>query len=284
MRLGDNHAAFAAVGKRRKNAERDGAVGFGKQANSTGKRQFQVRPQLVMTTCTRTSTKSFRDRHNARNALVSSLSSRSGLHRCPSLRNVSARRYASKRSSLLPADPYRLRSALTWRAEPRIRPSQSPSGPSTTGPSPRSIATPLALAALQPLDHVRDCRGIVREFETVNHLAVGVRPRTPHAPLTPSRSRRMPDLAHQQPPHLVDSRSPGEGVAAGRSLQGARSAWPYRQSQRRTVGPRRTPIGPRGQASPAVTRRHRVQHHHPLWVPARPWWISEHRTGLLGDL
>lgn len=69
-----------------------------------------------------------------------------------------------------------------------------------------------------------------------------------------------------------------EGVGAGRSLQGARSAWPYRQSQRRAAGSCGTPIGPRRasihSSGPAATG---FSTHHPFKRQSvRPWLFSEH--------
>ena len=62
--------------------------------------------------------------------------------------------------------------------------------------------------------------------------------------------RRPVDPRHFACIHRYSCSSAREGQAdagagAGRSLQGARSAWPYRQSQHRAARSRRTPIGPR---------------------------------------
>jgi hypothetical protein len=52
-------------------------------------------------------------------------------------------------------------------------------------------------------------------------------------------------LSHSRTTFVDREDLPEAGAGAGRSLQGARSAWPYRQSQRRAAGSCRTPIGPR---------------------------------------
>src|SRR6187397_907861 len=68
------------------------------------------------------------------------------------------------------------------------------------------------------------------------------------------------------------------GVAAGRSLQGARSAWPYRQSTTPApVSPAALLLALKERASQAVTHRHRTRTGTlPRSPGPPPWWTSEH--------
>ncbi len=77
---------------------------------------------------------------------MAGLSGVSGRSRARSVRSTSASTYASNRSSLLPADPYRDRRFFTCRGVITTTVMPAASRASTTGPSPRSIATSAAPA------------------------------------------------------------------------------------------------------------------------------------------
>ena len=135
-----------AVGNLRKNARLIPLAGLVNRPIAPGNASSRL-ARSCPRICTLVSTRSLRDRHSARSALVGSVSGRSGFHRCPSVRSVSASTYASNRSSLFPADPYRVRSPLICRLGTTNTASPAASSSSTTGPSPRSIATPATPAA-----------------------------------------------------------------------------------------------------------------------------------------
>jgi hypothetical protein len=140
-RRGDSQAALPAVGNRRRNARLIALPGLASRPTAPGKASSRL-ARSCASTWIRVPARSLRDRHKARSARVASVSGRNGFHRCPSVRSVSASTYASNRSSLFPADPYRVRSPLTGRLGTTNTASPAASSSSTTGPSPRSIATP----------------------------------------------------------------------------------------------------------------------------------------------
>jgi hypothetical protein len=90
---------------------------------------------------TRWPTRPQRARTLERSAVVCPLSQTIGRSRRTSVRTTSARTQASKRSSLFPADPYRLRRFLTCPGGITNTVSPAASSVSTTGPSPRSMPT-----------------------------------------------------------------------------------------------------------------------------------------------
>jgi hypothetical protein len=125
-----------------------------------------------------------------------------------------------------------------------------------------------------PRSHCEPSRRIVREAEPAAYRAVPVH----HASDVDLRRPSIPattPLSHSRPHLIGPEGQPETGADAGRSLQGARSAWPYRQSQRRAAGFYRTSIGLEGQASDAVTPA--VSGPRPTWPGAKrdPYWTSE---------
>jgi hypothetical protein len=92
---------------------------------------------------------------------------------------------------------------------------------------------------------------VVGDVEAVENRAV----RTDHTPRMrlrcPIHPCHRPAWLHPQLRFHSPGGWPGNRRCAGRSLQGARSAWPYRQSpQRRAAGSRGTLMGPHGGKHP----------------------------------
>jgi hypothetical protein len=127
---------------------------------------------------------------------------------------------------------------------------------STTGAVTALDRYPGHAGTAQPPDHRPDRGRVVSEAEPGDHRAVRVQQAgnvNVRCPVDPRNN-----ALHHSPPCLIDPEGPPEaGAGAGRSLQGARSAWPYSQSQRRAAGSCRTPIGPRrasiSSSDPAAT-------------------------------
>jgi hypothetical protein len=97
--------------------------------------------------------------------------------------------------------------------------------------------------------------------------AAGVRGGRAPRPATDADRRRPRDPADACPTLAIRTQAGGRDAHActliSPPLRRARSAWPYRQSQRRAAGSCRTPIGPQRRASVAVARRLPAPHQHP---------------------
>ena len=164
---------WRAVGNLRKNARLIPLAGLVNRPIAPGNASSRF-ARSCPRTCTRVSTRSLRDRHNARSARVAPVSGRSGFHRCPSVRSVSASTYASNRSSLFPADPYRVRRPLICRLGTT----------NTASPRIQQLLDHRAVTALdrhpghargaQPPDHRPDRRRVMSEAEPAGHRAVPV--------------------------------------------------------------------------------------------------------------
>ena len=130
-------------------------------------------------TATRCRTRSRRARTAIRSEMVAGVSGTSGRSRARSVRSVSASTNASNRSSLAPAAPNRDRRFLTCREVITTTVRPAPSRASTSGPSPRSMATSVTLfrrsrmisAVIPALSCAAENRSVTRPAKSTTHAA-----------------------------------------------------------------------------------------------------------------
>ena len=128
---------------------------------------------------TRCATRSRRARTAIRSEIVASASGISGRSRARSVRSVSASTNESNRSSLAPAAPNRDRRFFTCREVITTTVMPAASSASTSGPSPRSMATSVTLllrsrvliAAIPALSCTAENRSMTRPAKSTTHTA-----------------------------------------------------------------------------------------------------------------
>ncbi len=122
-------------------------------------------------TAIRAATRSRRARTLARSVVVAEESNTIGRSRCASVRTTSASTYASNRSSLFPAEPYRERRFFTCPGGMTYNLSPARRSAATNGPSPLDPDLVRACPS-EPATGLLQSSGIMRHGEPVDHLSL----------------------------------------------------------------------------------------------------------------